>query len=174
MLKTRDQDAIGEALYIIAAAAFGASIALIGQMYHMSGDESDALITWCVGTGVAALALRSNPLTVAAVALASGLAVPARLDYWADSSFPHLFIVLAALLWLVSYWTDSMPARHLMLLSRHLLCRRCSSPAAASTSSLFASLLAVGLGGAVRGGGAARPTRREHRQARRPLRRRTA
>ena len=40
VLKTRDHDAIGEALYIIAAAAFGASIALIGQMYHMSGDEA--------------------------------------------------------------------------------------------------------------------------------------
>ena len=49
VLKTRDQSAIGEALYIIAAAAFGASIALIGQMYHMSGDESDAVVTWCVG-----------------------------------------------------------------------------------------------------------------------------
>ena len=117
VLKTRDHAAIGEALYIIAAAAFGASIALIGQMYHMSGDESDALVTWCVGTGIAALALRSNPLTIAAVALASAWLALRGLGYWTDQSFPHLFLVLAALLWLVSYWTDSKPARHLILLS---------------------------------------------------------
>ena len=78
VLKTRDQNAIGEALYIVAAAAFGGSIALIGQMYHMSGDESDALLTWCVGTGLAALALRSDPLTIAAVALAAAWLFAAR------------------------------------------------------------------------------------------------
>ena len=117
VLKTRDHGAIGEALYIIAAAAFGASIALIGQMYHMSGDELDAVITWCVGTGIAALALRSNPLTVAAVALASTWLALRGMGYWTDSSFPHLFLAMAALLWLVSYWTSSMAARHLILLS---------------------------------------------------------
>ena len=30
------------------------------SMYHISGDEAAALATWCVGTGIAALALRSN------------------------------------------------------------------------------------------------------------------
>ncbi|TIX21273.1 MAG: DUF2157 domain-containing protein, partial [Mesorhizobium sp.] len=50
VLKTRDHAAIGEALWIVAAAAFGGSIALIGQMYHLSGDEASALVTWCVGT----------------------------------------------------------------------------------------------------------------------------
>ena len=88
MLKTRDHGAIGEALYIIAAAAFGASIALIGQMYHMSGDESDAVVTWCVGTGIAALALRSNPLTVAAVALASTWLALRGMGYWTDQLVP--------------------------------------------------------------------------------------
>lgn len=117
VLKTRDHGAVGEALYLIAAAAFGASMALIGQMYHMSGDEAAALVTWCVGTGIAALVLRSNPLTIAAVALASAWLALRGLDYWPSSSAPHLFIVLAALLWLVSYWTDSKPARHLILLS---------------------------------------------------------
>ena len=92
VLKSRDQNAIGEALYIIAAAAFGGSIALIGQMYHMSGDESDALLTWCVGTGLAAFALRSDPLTIAAVALAAAWMFLRGGGYWADTSFPHLFL----------------------------------------------------------------------------------
>jgi uncharacterized membrane protein len=117
VLKTRGYAATGEALYLIAAAAFGASIALIGQMYHMSGDEAAALATWCVGTGIAALALQSNPLTIAAAALASAWLALRGLDYLPSSSAPHLFIVLAALLWLVSFWTGSKPARHMILLS---------------------------------------------------------
>src|SRR5690349_16540108 len=35
-LKLRDHGAAAEASWLIAAAAFGASIALIGQMYHLS------------------------------------------------------------------------------------------------------------------------------------------
>jgi uncharacterized membrane protein len=142
ILKSRDQNAIGEALYIIAAAAFGGSIALIGQMYHMSGNESDALLTWCIGTGVAALALRSNPLTVAAVTLAAGWMFLRGGGYWTDTSFPHLFLLLAALLWLVSYWTDSMPARHLLLLSLIFYAAMFIASGGVNVV-LFASLLAV-------------------------------
>ena len=39
-LKLYDHAAIGEALWLVAAAAFGAAIALIGQMYHLAGDET--------------------------------------------------------------------------------------------------------------------------------------
>jgi len=143
ILKSRDQNAIGEALYIVAAAAFGGSIALIGQMYHMSGDESDALLTWCVGTGLAALALRSDPLTVAAVGLAAAWMFLRGGGYWADSSFPHLFLLLAALLWLVSYWTDSIVARHLLLLSLIFYAAMFTASGGVNVV-LFASLLAAG------------------------------
>ena len=78
MLKTRDHAAIGEALWIVAAAAFGGSIALIGQMYHMTGDEASAMVTWGAGTALAAVALRSNPLTVAAVGIAEAWLFAAR------------------------------------------------------------------------------------------------
>jgi uncharacterized membrane protein len=143
VLKTRGHGAIGEAFYVIAAAAFGASIALIGQMYHMSGDEADAIVTWCVATGVAALALRSNPLTIAAVALASGWLALRGMGYWTDSSFPHLFLALAALLWLVSYWTNSGPSRHLILTSVILYVALLIADGGSDVV-LFASLLATG------------------------------
>ena len=123
VLKTRDHAAAGEALYLIAAAAFGASIALIGQMYHMSGDESAALVTWCVGTGIAALALRSNPLTIAAARWRAPGWCCAVWTIWPSSSAPHLFIVLAALLWLVSYWTRQQAGASSDPAVRHLLCR---------------------------------------------------
>lgn len=117
VLKTRDYAAIGEALWVVAAAAFGGSIALIGQMYHLSGDEASALVTWGAGTALAAVALRSNPLTVAAVGIADAWLFMKGFDYYYRSDFPHVFVVMAAVLFAVSFWTRSQPARHLIILS---------------------------------------------------------
>jgi len=117
VLKLRDHAAIGEGLYVVAAAAFGASIALIGQMYHMSGDEASAIVTWSVGTGIAALALQSGPLTIASVGIAAAWLFLVTMGYWGSEPFPYGFILLAAVLWLITYWTRTAVARHLILLS---------------------------------------------------------
>ncbi|OHV68075.1 hypothetical protein LCM4577_24255 [Mesorhizobium sp. LCM 4577] len=117
VLKTRDHDAIGEALWIVAAAAFGGSIALIGQMYHLSGDEASALLTWCAGTALAAVALRSNPLTVAAIGIADAWLVLKGFGFYWRAEIPHLFIVVAVVLFAISFWTRSRAARHLIILS---------------------------------------------------------
>ncbi|MBZ9693552.1 MULTISPECIES: DUF2157 domain-containing protein [unclassified Mesorhizobium] len=117
VLKTRDHAAIGEALWVVAAAAFGASIALIGQMYHLSGDEASALVTWGAGTALAAVALRSNALTVTAIGIADAWLFLKGFDYYSRSEFPHAFIVMAVVLFAVSFWTRSQPARHLIILS---------------------------------------------------------
>jgi uncharacterized membrane protein len=116
-LKSRDHNAFGEALYLLGAAAFGASIALIGQMYHMSGDETGAVLIWCLATIVAAIGLRSPILTNAAVVLAVGWMFMRGFDWNGRTSFPHLFLLLGAVIWAVSYWTKSAAARHLLLLS---------------------------------------------------------
>lgn len=117
LLKLIDQDAFAEALWLIAAAAFGASIALVGQMYHLSGDETEAVLVWCIGVAVSALVLRSSPLTIAAVVLATAWLFFKGVDFWRSDDVPHLFLALAAALWLVSYRTRSAAARHLLLLS---------------------------------------------------------
>lgn len=117
VLKTRDHAAIGEAFWIVAAAAFGGSIALISQMYHLSGDEASALITWGAGTAVAAVALRSNPLTVASVGIADAWLFLRGFDYFRRTEFPHLFVVMAIVLFAISFWTRSQAARHLIILS---------------------------------------------------------
>ena len=116
-LKTRDHAAVGEALWIVAAAAFGGSIALIGQMYHLSGDEASALVTWCAGTALAAVALRSNPLTVAAVGIADAWLFLRGFDFYGRAEFPHFFLVMAVVLFAISFWTRSQAARHLIILS---------------------------------------------------------
>lgn len=117
VLKNRDHAAIGEATWLVAAAAFGGSIALIAQMYHLSGDEASALLTWCGGTALAATALRSNPLTVGAVAIATAWLCLVGFGYFPGIAFPHLFVPIAIVLWAVSLWTRSQTARHLLLLS---------------------------------------------------------
>ena len=120
VLKTRGHPAIGEALWIVAAAAFGGSIALVGQMYHLAGDESSALLTWCAGTALAAIMLRSNPLTVAAVGIADAwlvMTILGNFEIFRDLDFPHLFVAMAVILFLISFWTRSQPARHLIILS---------------------------------------------------------
>ncbi len=116
-LKLADHAAIGEAVWLVAAAAFGGGIAMIGQMYHLSGDETEALLVWCAGTAVAAAVLRSGVLTMAAVGIASAWLFLRGVDFWRDSGFPHLFLALAAALWAISWWTGSRAARHLILLS---------------------------------------------------------
>lgn len=116
-LKLNDHAAIAEGIWLVAAAAFGGAIALIGQMYHISGDETQAVLTWCAGTAIAAAVLRSGPLTMGAVALAAAWLALGASNFWRDPDFPHAFIGLAAILWLLSYWTDSAASRHLILLS---------------------------------------------------------
>jgi len=87
VLKLRDHAVMGEALWLVAAAAFGAAIALIGQMYHLAGDETEAILAWCAGTALAAVGLRSGPLTVAAVGLASFWLLSRGLEFWQATSF---------------------------------------------------------------------------------------
>ncbi|WP_269930004.1 DUF2157 domain-containing protein [Aminobacter sp. HY435] len=116
-IKLRGNLGFGEALWLVAAAAFGGSIALIGQMYHFSGDEASAVLTWGIGTAIAAAALRSHALTVAAVGIADAWLVLKGFEFFRREAFPHLFPVLMAVLWGLSLWTRSMAARHLIVLS---------------------------------------------------------
>lgn len=116
-LKARGSAGIGEALYLVGLAAFGASIALIGQMYHMSGDEAQAIMIWCLGGILAAVLLKSPILTNASVLIACAWLLMAfdwgRIDHGPS----YIFLVLMAVIWAISYWTESRVARHLVILA---------------------------------------------------------
>lgn len=49
-------------LYIVGASSFGAGIALVGQMYHISGDVHSAATLWAAGVIISSLLLRSPVL----------------------------------------------------------------------------------------------------------------
>ena len=116
VLKLRDHSAFAEAAWLVGAAAFGGSIALISQMYHITGDEAQAILVWCLGTALAAAALRSPILTVAAVALAALWGAWPGFALFSFQVNPWFLLLLAGM-WAVSIWTNSIPARHLIILS---------------------------------------------------------
>jgi uncharacterized membrane protein len=117
LLKTRGHTAYAEGCWLIAATAFGGAIALIGQMYHLSGDEETAILTWCAGTALAAALLRSGPLTIGAVAIAASWLFTEGFDIWGRAHVPYSYPLVAAGLWAVSLWTQSVAARHLLTFS---------------------------------------------------------
>lgn len=57
------------ALYLLAAMTYGAGIALVGQMYHMSGDATTAALAWGCGVLIAALLLRAPILCAVALCI---------------------------------------------------------------------------------------------------------
>jgi len=115
--ESRGDKVFSQALYLTAAITFGAGIALVSQMYHLSGEASDAALLWVAGTMVAALFLRAPVLVSASVAITgfylfSSLepATSERLDYlWL---VPVLAFICGGLVW----YTKGKAARHLIAL----------------------------------------------------------
>lgn len=112
---------LADALWLIGSAAFAAGMALVGQMYHLSGSESGLYLVWWLSAIVSALALRSRALTMASVVLAVVWLV-ARLGDWGsiDVNLPltaHLFPLMLAAGWAVSLYTRAAIARDLALLA---------------------------------------------------------
>ncbi|UXN64169.1 MULTISPECIES: DUF2157 domain-containing protein [Phyllobacterium] len=115
--ESRGDKVFSQALYLTAAITFGAGIALVGQMYHLSGDAADAALLWVAGTMVAALFLRSPVLVSASVAITGFYlfcslepATTERLSYlWL---VPILLFICGGLVW----FTNGKAARHFIAL----------------------------------------------------------
>lgn len=117
ILKLRDHLGFAEAAWFIAAMAFGGGIALIGQMYHMSGDETQAVLVWAAGTAIAATLLRSAALTSAAVLLIFAWLSVTVVDAPSRAPFPYIYLLYFAILWAIATWTGARSARQLLALS---------------------------------------------------------
>lgn len=115
---------------MLACAIFGASIMLIGQIYHIQGSPRDAVWLWAIGTGLAALATRSIPalaLYVILITLWSVMdfqlfgnskpieyvylaywAAGAVVAWWLASRFTAQLLALALVFWLFYLVASSM------------------------------------------------------------------
>lgn len=116
-LKKRGQAGLGEAAWLAGAAAVGAGILLLKQMYDLAGGEGTFLFVWCAGTAAAAALCRSNPLTVAAAGLAAAWLAVEGTFMQGDDRIAFLYPALALGIWFLSRSTRSVPARSLLLLS---------------------------------------------------------
>lgn len=64
VLMARGARTVAAGFLILGTAAFGGAIALIGQMYHLSGDNLVVMLVWFLMAWLAALLFRSPALTV--------------------------------------------------------------------------------------------------------------
>jgi uncharacterized membrane protein len=111
----QDRPYLADTAVAVGAIVFGASIALVGQMYHLAGDFAAALLLWGLGA-LAAAALTASRGALAVALVAAGIWSATRAVEYNDT--PHLpFIAFwlasaaLALLW------NSAPARHLVSLT---------------------------------------------------------
>ncbi len=68
-LASRGAGAFSDAAVLVGSAAFGASIMLVSQMYHIDGNPPDGVLLWWIGALVAGVVLRSNPAIALAMIL---------------------------------------------------------------------------------------------------------
>ncbi|WP_422370223.1 DUF2157 domain-containing protein [Hoeflea sp.] len=71
--RRKDAHWIMEASLVAGILSYGAGLALISQMYHISGDETGFMLTWATACLVVALAFSSNLSAIAAGLLGLGL-----------------------------------------------------------------------------------------------------
>ena len=107
---------IGAALLVLATMSFGGAIALVGQMYHLSGDAADALLAWFAAGCLVAFLFRSAAVTVLCGFLA--WAVFAQLVFDNDAYFGgngYTFFIPALVLIVIALvrYTQAGLARHL-------------------------------------------------------------
>jgi len=106
------RDHLADTAVAVGAIAFGASIALVGQMYHLAGDFAAAMLLWGLGA-LAAAALTGSRGALAVALVAACMWSGTRAIQFEDT--PHLpfvaFWLVAAALALL--W-NSAPARHLV------------------------------------------------------------
>ena len=65
--RTGSRPAVGEALYLVGVLMFGASLFLVGQMYHVEAHDPFALLLWAGAAVATALVVRSRAIAAAAV-----------------------------------------------------------------------------------------------------------
>jgi uncharacterized membrane protein len=104
-----------EAAFLVAGLVFAASIALVGQAYHLAGEFSNAVLMWSLGCVAASLLTRSvaqAALAAAGSAFWTGLLT---IDASAPPHLPSLALALGVLA--LATWIGSRPARGAAILS---------------------------------------------------------
>lgn len=114
--KERGSPIISDFLIMCGCAIFGATIMLVGQIYHLQGKAEDAVLLWAGGTLLAALILRSS----AALWLAIGLftlwfMLENDFHYGSRAKVNFLYPVFWAMCCAAAYWLKAHKSAHSLM-----------------------------------------------------------
>ena len=113
---------VSEAALVFTLLCFGAGIALVGQMYHLSGDEAAFMLTWTVGALVVSATFSSPMSAIAAGLLGFGYLFAQPSLFGSGSAGPFMFgaylsvLAVALLIGLAAWRARSVVAGHLFVL----------------------------------------------------------
>ena len=118
MANAKAMPIISDAFVLLGCGVFGASIMLVGQMYHLQGRAEDAVLLWAVGSLLAAFVLRASTALWLAVAL---FTLWMSFEYWDTFKFAKAQInILYLAFWLVcaalAWWLRSRLSAHLLMM----------------------------------------------------------
>ena len=118
MANAKAMPIVADAFVLLGCGVFGASIMLVGQMYHLQGRAEDAVLLWAVGSLLAAFVLRASTALWLAVAL---FTLWMTFEYWDRLSFAKAQInILYLLFWMVcaalAWWLRSRLSAHLLMM----------------------------------------------------------
>lgn len=110
--------ALGQMLLVLGVASFGGGLALVGQLYHLSGDQLDFLYVWNGAAVLSCILFRSGAMLgfVAALSIAT---VAVGLDqYDFDWTIQTVILppALSALILVLSFWAGNERVRHVAYL----------------------------------------------------------
>ncbi|MBP1849881.1 DUF2157 domain-containing protein [Rhizobium halophytocola] len=105
-------------LLLLGAASFGGGIALVGQLYQISGDAVDALMVWLGVTFGSAVLMRSGALTGLASLLLWGLFLTylGEADFEWSGRLPLIVLAIAFAMLPLIWWTGADRVRHMVYL----------------------------------------------------------
>lgn len=113
-LWSRRAEKLADAAILFGCAAFGASIMLVSQMFHIEGRPPDGVLLWMLGTAIAGVVLRSNATLAFALVLAAAWSVMET----GERTTPHWpFLIPWALLAAAFTWQRWRPGLHLSALT---------------------------------------------------------
>ena len=117
LLLRRGAERLAAAFLMVGTLAFGGAIALVGQMYHLSGDSTQAMLVWFAGAVAAALLFRSGAVTTIAGFLAFAVAG----NEWTRSGTDEMLLLwlmplMALVVILLVRYTGAARTRHLAYL----------------------------------------------------------
>jgi uncharacterized membrane protein len=112
--ETRGHTAVSASLLLLGTISFGGAMALIGQMYHLSGDQLTMILVWFVVGCIAAALFRASSLVILSGFLSwAYFGVYLEQSNWGWIGWSPLFVpLMAAAILALIYYTGAARARH--------------------------------------------------------------